>query len=42
MLDPVFYTRHQKSEFGAMEPNLKLILEEMAKLHAEMKECFAS
>jgi hypothetical protein len=42
MLDPVFYTRHQKYEFGAMEPNLKLALEEMAKLHAEMKECFAS
>jgi hypothetical protein len=28
-----------KMKFGAMDPNMKLVLEEMAKLHIEM-ECF--
>jgi hypothetical protein len=41
-LESIHYTRRQKSEFGAMEPNLKLVLEEMAKLRAEMKECFTN
>jgi hypothetical protein len=30
-LGPIHYTRHQKHEFGTMDPNVKLFLEEMSK-----------
>jgi hypothetical protein len=41
-LEPIYYTRRQKNEFGAMDPNVKLLIEEMAKqLRVEIKEGFA-
>jgi hypothetical protein len=36
-LEPIYYTHQQKHEFGAMDPNFKLVLDKMVKLHAEIK-----
>jgi hypothetical protein len=35
--EPIHYTRCQKHDFGAMDPNIKLTLK-MVKLYAEIKE----
>jgi hypothetical protein len=41
-LEPIYYTCRQKHKFRAMDPNVKLLVEEMAKqLRAEIKEGFA-
>jgi hypothetical protein len=41
-LDPIYYTRRQKTVFGTMDPNIKLFFEEGFKqLCAEIKEGFA-
>jgi hypothetical protein len=41
-LDSIHYTRLQNMEFGAMDPNMKLVLNELMKLRTEMKDRFVS
>jgi hypothetical protein len=39
-MEPTYFTWRQKHEFGAMDPNIKLVLDKMAKLRADIKEGF--
>jgi hypothetical protein len=39
-LEPIHYTCRQRHKFGAMDPNIKLVIEEIAKIRVEIKEGF--
>jgi hypothetical protein len=42
MLEPLHYTHRQKNVFGAMDPNVKIMFEELSKLiRAKIKDGFA-
>jgi hypothetical protein len=42
-LEPIYYTRRQKNEFDAMDPNAKLLIDVIAKqLRSEIKEDFVN
>jgi hypothetical protein len=41
MLEPLHYTHRQKNVFGAMDPNVKIMFEELSKLiRAKIKDGF--
>jgi 2',3'-cyclic-nucleotide 2'-phosphodiesterase (5'-nucleotidase family) len=41
-LELIYYTRYQKNKFGALDPNVKLLIEEVVKQHrTKIKEGFA-